>query len=344
MRSFASRTVPMADMVSRYCEGQLDTGEVDVVERLLDDDEYLKTSFEHGLKSCSEILHRNTSIVSLLFSMQVKLHKEHILWSEIYQLTMAGQLLASRFVEDFFSSLRRIQSGALTELLGGMVQEGGIHLLSPSVRTTRDVLLEYLSTEESHSLKSGHDLQQQSHRTTIVAQKVELSQHTATLTKAEVTYTGLLDEFHDAFKDYLSQNIVDPQSQFPIEVLMYDLPSPYRDVVNPQSSSAIERGLARPHYYMGSDCCKKDDDMIAPGQPVLSSLYKMYLESGELLNVADLWSAFSHLLKGASGQDAGDPEIIALFESRLAELKYLGMVKQSKRKFDHVAKLSWNGL
>ena len=34
----------------------------------------------------------------------------------------------------------------------------------------------------------------------------------------------------------------------------------------------------------------------------------------------------------------------ALFSRALAELKYMGMVKNSRKKADHLAKLSWKGL
>ena len=34
----------------------------------------------------------------------------------------------------------------------------------------------------------------------------------------------------------------------------------------------------------------------------------------------------------------------ALFSRSLAELKYMGMIKNSRKKADHLAKLSWKGL
>ena len=37
-------------------------------------------------------------------------------------------------------------------------------------------------------------------------------------------------------------------------------------------------------------------------------------------------------------------EARALFSRALAELKHMGMVKNSRKKADHLAKLSWKGL
>jgi origin recognition complex subunit 3 len=35
---------------------------------------------------------------------------------------------------------------------------------------------------------------------------------------------------------------------------------------------------------------------LAPTQPATSLLYRLYLESGALINVSDLWSAFSAIV------------------------------------------------
>ena len=42
--------------------------------------------------------------------------------------------------------------------------------------------------------------------------------------------------------------------------------------------------------------------------------------------------------------DRTEPGCRALFYRALADLKYLGMIKHSKKKTDHMAKLAWKGL
>lgn len=68
----------------------------------------------------------------------------------------------------------------------------------------------------------------------------------------------------------------------------------------------------------------------------------MYLESGNLINVHDLWLAFNAIIGQESDDDA--ETIMALFQRSLAELRYLGLIKASRKKTDHVAKLAWKGL
>lgn len=84
--------------------------------------------------------------------------------------------------------------------------------------------------------------------------------------------------------------------------------------------------------------------------PVTSILYKLYLESGPLINTFDLWNAFYSII-GHEGEEDGEAgtgmdknKAQALFYRGLAELKALGFIRSSKKKTDHLAKLAWKGL
>jgi origin recognition complex subunit 3 len=70
----------------------------------------------------------------------------------------------------------------------------------------------------------------------------------------------------------------------------------------------------------------------------------MYLETGSLINIFDLWSAFFEMVGGGEEQKCDERDALVLFYRALADLKSLGMVKQSKKKADHVAKVAWKGL
>ena len=79
---------------------------------------------------------------------------------------------------------------------------------------------------------------------------------------------------------------------------------------------------------------------MTSSQTPTSIVYQLYLETGALLNVADLLSAFSNIMR----EKYDEQVTTALFCRALAELKYLGMIKPSRKKVDHVAKVMWNGL
>ncbi|KAK3072613.1 Origin recognition complex subunit 3, partial [Teratosphaeriaceae sp. CCFEE 6253] len=66
----------------------------------------------------------------------------------------------------------------------------------------------------------------------------------------------------------------------------------------------------------------------------------LYLESGSLINASDLWQAFQAVM----GDGKEEAETMALFQRALAEMRYLGMMKATRKRADHVAKTMWRGL
>jgi origin recognition complex subunit 3 len=93
------------------------------------------------------------------------------------------------------------------------------------------------------------------------------------------------------------------------EVFMYDLKSPHTEVFQPKPRFAVERALASPHDYLGCECCSGVDGnpaALSATQPATAIVYQMYLESGTLINVSDLWSAFNAI--AGDGTEENEPK------------------------------------
>ena len=83
----------------------------------------------------------------------------------------------------------------------------------------------------------------------------------------------------------------------------------------PAPRRAIERALSAPHDYLNCECCEggggggKGDGAttLSSTQPATAILYQLYLESGALINIADLWAAFSAVV-GAEGEEEAEEE------------------------------------
>jgi origin recognition complex subunit 3 len=204
-------------------------------------------------------------------------------------------------------------------------------------------------------LRSADDVQNSTLRTTIVAQKVELSKQKATLSKRDQAYTALIRRISDTFEAYLKETLVDPKTLPFHELVVYDLRSPYRETFTPRPRQAIERALAAPHDYLDCECCGpdgngkdggRDDATLSATQPATAVLYQLYLESGALINVHDLWQAFRAVMSSSTseGDEESEETMLALFQRALAELRYLGFVKTTRKRADHIAKVSWRGL
>jgi origin recognition complex subunit 3 len=50
------------------------------------------------------------------------------------------------------------------------------------------------------------------------------------------------------------------------------------------------------------------------------------------------------MVSGGEEQKMNERDVLVLFYRALADVKSLGMVKQSKKKADHLAKVAWKGL
>ncbi|KAK0383147.1 hypothetical protein NLU13_9060 [Sarocladium strictum] len=186
------------------------------------------------------------------------------------------------------------------------------------------------ATEQDIPLRSKYSGQSRVMRTTVIAQRVQLSRDTAALRDEDKRFTEIIDEVVKLLAGYLS--LPSASSIFLSEAWLYDSRAPLRDVLVPRPQIVFKRCLTRPHDYLGCSCCKSDDDDggIQATLPSTSILYQMYQETGNLINVADLWTAFYALRKA-----------LAAFYRGMAELRALGFVKPSKKKADHVAKVKW---
>ncbi|GME25303.1 origin recognition complex subunit [Neofusicoccum parvum] len=263
--------------------------------------------------------------------------------SALYIRAASGELQSSHIVRDFLLAVKKAPSDTLTQLLAIAATRAPD---SPDATTpTRlQAQLSSLLASADQPLRSAHDLRHETLRTTVVAQKVELSKQRSALSATDAAYSAIVDELHAWLAACFEARLVPPRTLFLHEVAVYDLRSPHRDVFTPRPRMAVERALAAPHDYLNCSCCgdaKGAERALSSTQPPTAILYQLYLESGNLINVNDLWLAF-HAIVGEDEED--ESMTMALFQRSLAELKYLGLIKASRKKTDHVAKLAWKGL
>jgi origin recognition complex subunit 3 len=178
------------------------------------------------------------------------------------------------------------------------------HLLS-------DLMSELDTLTKAHAsqkkpFRSEHSLRHETLRTTVVAQKVELSRQKSTLSKQDAAYSKLVCRFHDELRIYFEKNLINPYNLFLHEVLVYELKSPHRDAFTPKPRFAIERALTLPRDYLGCNCCVASESALSSSQPPTAILYQLYLESGASINALDLWSAFYAVVGGEDGEDCDE--------------------------------------
>ena len=268
-------------------------------------------------------------------------------WTELYVQAMSGSLSESTTLAEILSSIKKLPSDELEALLGQLLALASLpldvvedlNLIKTDLQQTRESM-----DDNAPPLRSTYAIQHSSLRATVVAQKVSLSRNAAEMSLQDTAYTEIIDRTYDSLLTYFQNTFINPSDLFLNEVFIFDSKSPHRDVFTPKPRFAIERALSSPHDYLGCECCSSGEGGgLEATQPATAILYQLHLESGSVTNTADLWEAFWTIVGGGDEEEERE-KAFALFSRALAELKYMGMIKNSRKKADHLQKLAWRGL
>ncbi|KAK0946865.1 Origin recognition complex subunit 3 [Friedmanniomyces endolithicus] len=334
-----------------YARRLLDDHQVAVLKEHLESDTALRLLVRDKVAKGRQKLSAMVQTLKVIRLVQQRLpHTPVSSMSSLYVQAMSGKLIGSPLIRALLLTIRKAPSNIVVTLLRDLM---AFHTEkhTPTIPDCQLLLTRFedLIESQKHStkpLRSEDDSQNTTLRTTVVAQKVELSKQKSALSEQDKKYTELLGILTSGIEDIFASNLVNPTDLIFHEIFVYDLKSPYREVFTPRPRHAIERALATPHDYLDCDCCgsgQGDEHVeatLAATQPATAVLYQLYLESGSLINASDLWQAFQAVL-GDGGEEA---ETMTLFQRALAELRYLGMMKSTRKRVDHVAKVMWQGL
>jgi origin recognition complex subunit 3 len=356
----AVRTLPS---FRAHVEGAVEARQLHHAESLLENDEYL---VNHIMDQRQE---RQNYVTGLLRSLHLITATGLVstAFTDLYISALANGIDLSVEDDSLIESVRRLGPEEIVSLIRNLlkaVNGGSPDLDLPGWESDAEDLVVNLTeiqdevealighskdSSRKTALKSKYSAQSKVLRTTVVAQKVQLSHDTATLSETDKAFTKAIDSLTDLLKEHISSV---PIESLPVhEAWVYDAKSPYRDVFIPRPGITVERALSRPHDYLGCACCAAANGGVAPTMPATAILYHMYQETGALVNVADLWSAYFALV--GQPDDSGDGEVeggsggmdertaLVHFYRALAELRTMGLVKPSKKKADHIAKLKW---
>ncbi|KAK2873454.1 hypothetical protein FQN49_002361 [Arthroderma sp. PD_2] len=323
----------------KHVQHLLDTKDIKSAKEMMNNNAFLTKGIFTGISNAQQRMREIISCVEWLVavSRNVKSLKSanH---SECIILALNGELLESKILVDTLEAAKKLNSDDLDVAFGAM--------LTPSI--TSDGILDEIRAmihkkKSNGPLRSQYDAQLMRHNTTIVGQRVKLTKGKAKLTAEESKYSGLVDRLFDSLQSCLAEKLATPTNLLLHECLIYDLKSPIRYTFTPRCRYTIERALSTPFDYLQS---KEDDEVgtLSACQPPISILYQLYLESGAVVNVYDLWRAFYMIVGGENADKCEERVAFSIFYQSLGELKMMGMARTSRKKTDHLAKSAWMGL
>jgi origin recognition complex subunit 3 len=348
------RAIRVLPSYRQLIQGLIDSGELSRAKSLLDeDDAVLLEETKAALASRTSDITQLLRVMHLLSSALTEPASQ----IELYMSIFDGKLSESVFVRAVLVSIKRMTPEELVRFLQKMleaVQTGSSameldgwadhdpELIKAIAGLSKQISeLEAGASKLGLPVRSSYAIHSKGLRTTVIAQRVQLSYESSTLSEQDKEFTVLVDRLYELLVNYFT--LQNPQDMFLNEVWLYDSVKQHRAVFQPRPRAAIERALSVPYDYINCVCCDPVEGLSST-HPATAILYQMYLETGSLINAFDLWSAFFEMVSGGEEQKMNERDALVLFYRALADVKSLGMVKQSKKKADHLAKLAWKGL
>uniref|UniRef100_A0AAR2J1U8 Origin recognition complex subunit 3 n=1 Tax=Pygocentrus nattereri TaxID=42514 RepID=A0AAR2J1U8_PYGNA len=145
-------------------------------------------------------------------------------------------------------------------------------------------------------------------------------------------------------------HLTPPELQPLNEVCYYSSSGVLRRHLNATPRTSIQTALSHPFYFLQNENLKTDAGTVSSAAPDICIVYKLHLECGRLINLYDWLEAYATVVSAAEGKDPDaedygkvDELKHARFIQSVSELEFLGFVKSTKQKTDHVARLTWGG-
>ncbi|KAK8089047.1 origin recognition complex subunit [Apiospora hydei] len=319
-----------------HVEASLRDKAVSHVQSLLDDDDYLNRQVQEQLESSRSWARRSLRTLQILMCRPGQAST----FTQLYVDLLTQGVDGLDQLSDLVSSMRRMDPAEMMSLLNQIVAiikdgDGSIGLegcegeSGPSVALLSGIVTEIQTLcreaeEAGRTLRSEYSGQNKIMRTTVIAQK---------------SYTRLVDTIIEYMEALLQCERA--EDVWLHEAWLYDFKTPYREVFMPRPRSVVQRALLRPHDYLACSCCKSSKEQIMPTLPATAILYHLYLETGSLINVADLWTAFFGIVSEDEADGLDERTALVMFYRAMSEMRVLGFVKPSRKKVDHIAKLAW---
>ncbi|XP_072409769.1 origin recognition complex subunit 3 [Chiloscyllium punctatum] len=146
------------------------------------------------------------------------------------------------------------------------------------------------------------------------------------------------------------QYLLPPETQPLHEVIYFSGASTIRRHLNATPRTALQTALSKPYNYLQNEALRSEGETITNTAPDICIVYKLHLECGRLINLYDWLQAFVTVVSASEGQDPDKPSkgqvdqvLHARFIRAVSELEFLGFIKPTKQKTDHVARLTWGG-
>ncbi|XP_038078815.1 origin recognition complex subunit 3-like [Patiria miniata] len=279
---------------------------------------------------------------------------------ELYSMCLGGNIWESPGYKEAFGLLKLMARDELMTLM-----ESCIERLTRSDNPVQDARfqLETLHTRLATITEGDHqpidDVQEETseesgsktERVTLRSLQQKLME-SVKKTRKPTRYESLVNETLEYLDLGFRKYLVCPLNLTFHEIFYYNSVTDVRRHINASPRAAIQTALNNPYHYLQSESCKAEAGGVLSTMPDVCIAYKLHMECGRLINLYDWLQAFITVVTGEQDEDGSshgnskkpNPQLQARFIRAVSELQFLGFIKATRKKTDHVSRLTWGGI
>ena len=249
------------------------------------------------------------------------------------------------------------------------------HFSSPLIRASRD-LHDYLNGHvNSHNPSTNNDdyddtrKKDGSHDSeNLDRSPIDFLTGSISLSNSS-TFNSFLERFRFSLEEHFQRHLVCYHWVPLHEVILFNDHHQLEQALHPQLRSSIHFALTEPESILQCHCCHSSSSSTSSpstSQSDISLLYNLYHEFGRMINLYDWYMAFASLASPSSSStnthqlrpsekrrktlksesatpttDTINRSLLARFIRSISELQIIGLIKPTRRKTDHVLRLTW---
>lgn len=324
---------------------------------LLTNDERVKEECQTLVKSLRRYHKNYYPVLRCLHSLTFCLPK-HPLGKQIRELHISCLEKSIWETEEYQTAMQYLKLLAKDELITNLQKclDILINCKSKKMQTALKQLQNYLEKFNQLDRLSAEELIQEALPEKDLQKKTDLFQLKKTLlemkesrrTKKMTPFEILRNQVLDFVDTLVRTHLAPPESQPLNEIYYYGSSGVIRKHLNATPRTALQTALSHPHFYLQHKDLQTEDGTVSNAAPDICIVYKLHLECGRLINLYDWLEAYSTVVSAVKDSRTNDDSKVdelkhARFIQAVSELEFLGFVKSTKQKTDHVARLTWGG-
>jgi hypothetical protein len=157
--------------------------------------------------------------------------------------------------------------------------------------------------------------------------------------KPKTKYQYLRQDFCDVLQNLCSDYFYAGRMKKPLsEIFYFDNKKLLSNRFNPSLTKILHRAMSNPYLYLKDEKMKGEIDSIHDALPDISIAFKLFAQCGNMINLADWLDSFLAVKENCKARPY---EMEARFMQCAHDLQFIGLLKPTQRKTDHVQKCTW---